>query len=286
MSEHNRFAVEAGDRDGGAGWRYDCPPALVHHAYAEAEALVAVSDGIAAEMAAFAAVPRQRVATVYNPVAGPELAAQAAAPLAHAWLAPGQPPVILGVGMLKPQKDFATLIRAFARLRADRPARLVILGDTRGDGKDLAYRDELHALPASLGIAPDVLFPGFVDNPFAWMARAGCFVLASRFEGLANVVIEAMACGCPVVSADCPSGPAEILDGGAFGRLVPVGDDVAMADAVAATLDDPPPRAALLARAALFTRARAADRYLALLFPAEAAAQTRPYPVVGAPAPR
>jgi glycosyltransferase involved in cell wall biosynthesis len=266
MSEHNRFAVEEGT---GTAWRYDCPPALARPAYARAQALVAVSGGIAREMSAFAGVPPDRIVTVHNPAAGPHVAAGAAAPLDHPWFAPGQPPVVLGVGMLKPQKDFPTLVRAFARVRAGRPARLVILGDTRGD-KDHGYAEALRALPGELGIAEHVAFPGFVDNPFAWMARAGCFVLASRWEGLGNVVIEALAAGCPVVSTDCPSGPAEILAGGTFGRLVPVGDDAAMAEAIAATLDAPPRRADLQARAGLFTAAGTADRYLELLFPAGA----------------
>ena len=264
MTEHNRFEVERGP--GGPTWRYDCPPALVHHAYAEADALVAVSDGIADEMAAFAGIPRDRVATVYNPVTGPHLLDRAAEPLAHPWLQPGQPPVILGVGMLKPQKDFATLIRAFALLRSRRDARLVILGDARSDAKDLAYKAELTALPEALGIAADVQFPGFVANPQAWMARAACFVLSSRWEGLGNVLIEALACGCPVVSTDCPSGPGEILAHGKYGRLVPVADPAAMADAIAATLEAPPAREMLLARAELFSSARAVDGYLGLLF--------------------
>lgn len=262
LSEHNRFAVEG---DGAGGWRYDCPPALARRAYAGAGALVAVSDGIAAEMAAYAGLPRDRVVTVHNPVAGPHIAAAAAAPLDHPWLAPGEPPVVLGAGTLKPQKDFPTLVRAFAKLRARRPARLVILGDARGQAKDLAHRDELRALPGALGVAADVAFPGFVANPFAWMARAGCFALSSRWEGFGNVVVEALACGCPVVSTDCPSGPAEILDGGRFGRLVPVGDADALAGAIAATLDVSPDRERLRARAGLFGRARAADRYLGLL---------------------
>ena len=273
MSEHNRFAIE--QDQGGSTWRYDCPPALVHHAYAEAEALVAVSDGIAAEMAAFAGVPRDRVVTVYNPVAGPHLTRRAGEPIDHPWLRPGEPPVILGVGMLKPQKDFATLIRAFAQLRASRAARLVILGDARGDAKDIACKAELLALPGELGIAADVQFPGFVDNPQTWMARAACFVLSSRWEGLGNVLIEALACGCPVVATDCPSGPAEILAGGAFGRLVPVGDPAAMAAAIAATLDAPPAAAVLEARADHFSIDRAVDRYAALLFGDELSARAR-----------
>jgi glycosyltransferase involved in cell wall biosynthesis len=264
MTEHNRFAVE---RDtGGSTWRYDCPPLLVRHAYAEADALVAVSDGIADEMASFAGLPRDRVATVYNPVAGPHLAERAAEPLDHPWLQPGEPPVILGVGMLKPQKDFATLVRAFAQLRAKRAARLVILGDARGDAKDIACKADLLELPAALGVAADVQFPGFADNPQAWMARAKCFVLSSRWEGLGNVLIEALACGCPVVATDCPSGPAEILAGGTYGRLVPVGTPEAMADAIAATLDNPPVPDDLRARADHFSIERSVERYTALLF--------------------
>lgn len=268
MTEHNRFSIDRAD--GSTGWRYDVPPGLARHAYAEADALVAVSDGIAEDMAAFAGLPREHVLTVHNPVTGPHLAACAAVPLDHPWLRPGEPPVILGVGMLKPQKDFATLIRAFALLRARRPARLVILGDVRGDAKDAANKAELLALPGQLGIADNVLFPGFADNPQAWMARAACFVLSSRWEGLGTVLIEALGCGCPVVSTDCPSGPREILDGGRYGRLVPVADPVAMADAISHTLGTPPQRASLLARAELFSTGRAAERYLRLLFGAPA----------------
>ncbi|MGD9512400.1 MAG: glycosyltransferase, partial [Geminicoccaceae bacterium] len=263
MTEHNRFRIARDD--GSEAWRYDVAPALARHAYAEAEALVAVSDGIAEDMATFAGLPRERVRTVHNPVTGPHLEARAAAPLDHPWLAPGAPPVILGVGMLKPQKDFATLIRAFAQMRAERPARLVILGDVRGDAKDQAHKEELLALPAELGIAGDVLFPGFVDNPQAWMARAACFVLSSRWEGLGNVLVEALACGCPAVSTDCPSGPREILDGGRYGRLVPVADSPAMAQAIAATLDQAPPPELLRGRAELFSVRRSVDRYLELL---------------------
>jgi glycosyltransferase involved in cell wall biosynthesis len=264
LSERDRFEVE--HEQGGTAWRYGCSPALVHRAYAEANGLVAVSDGLADKLAAFAGVARSRVTTIYNPVAGPHLLERAAEPLDHPWLQPGQPPVILGVGMLKPQKDFATLIRAFALLRSRLDARLVILGDARGNAKDLACKAELAALPEALGVAAHVQFAGFVPNPQPWMTRAACFVLSSRWEGLGNVLIEAMACGCPVVSTDCPSGPSEILAGGRHGRLVPIADPAAMADAIAATLADPPERALLLARAAQFSIDRSVSRYLELLF--------------------
>ncbi len=109
--------------------------------------------------------------------------------------------------------------------------------------------------------------PGFVDNPYAFMARAAVFVLSSTYEGLPGVLIQALACGCPVVSTDCPSGPREILDHGRFGPLVPVGDDAALAAAIEQVLDTPPPSERLRARAELFSVDRAVDRSLELLFP-------------------
>ena len=155
-------------------------------------------------------------------------------------------------------KDFATLIRAFARLRATRPARLVILGEGPEHGS-------LEQLARQLGVAPDVDLPGFTINPYAFMARADVFALASRVEGLSNAIIEALACGCPVVSTDCPNGPAEVLEHGRYGRLVPVGDEAALTEAIAATLQASPDRDKLRRRAADFSVERATERYLQLL---------------------
>jgi glycosyltransferase involved in cell wall biosynthesis len=123
------------------------------------------------------------------------------------------------------------------------------------------------ALAAELGVASDVALTGFIANPYPYMKRAGVFVLSSRYEGLSNVLIQALACGCPVVSTDCPHGPAEIVEGRAYGRLVPVGDAQAMAAAIQATLDEPPDRNRLRQRGAYFTVERAVDAYLALLLP-------------------
>ena len=167
--------------------------------------------------------------------------------------------------MFKPQKDFLTLVRAFARVREQRPARLMILGQPV-PGKYEGYAAELMALPAQLGVADDVSFPGWVDNPFKYMARAGVFALSSAWEGLANVIIEALACGCPVVSTDCPSGPAEILDGGRLGPLVSVGDDKALAAAILEVLDAPPERERLKEEIAPFTAKQSVDRYVELMF--------------------
>ena len=226
--------------------------------YPEADRIVAVSDGVADDLARVIAVPRSRITTIYNPIFRPEILIQAQARLGHAWFAPGTPRVILAIGKLKPQKDFACLIRAFTRVRALRPARLLILGEG-------PQREALLSLARKLRVENDVALPGFVANPFAYMGRAAVFVLSSAWEGLSNVIIEALACGCPVVSTDCPSGPAEILDGGTYGRLVPVGDDAALANAILATLDNPPPRDRLRDRAQFFSVDCAVERYLDVL---------------------
>ena len=137
--------------------------------------------------------------------------------------------MVLAAGRLVALKGFDTLLRAFARVRQQMPARLVILGEG-------SERSNLERLAAELGVAADVDMPGFDPNPFRYMKRAGVFVLSSRYEGLPNVLIQAMACGCPVVSTDCPNGPAEILDGGRYGPLVPVDDVEALAYAMAQAL--------------------------------------------------
>jgi len=226
--------------------------------FAEADAVIAVSKAIAEDIAQHTGVARHRIRTIYNPVFTEDLIAKASAHLAHPWFAEGGPPVILGVGRLAAHKDFPTLIRAFAVVRNRRPARLVILGEG-------SLRWDLTTLAQSLGIAADIDMPGYVSNPLAWMSRASVFVLSSSCEGLPGVLIEAMAAGCRVVSTDCPSGPAEILENGAYGRLVPVGDHVALAEAIATTLDAPHDPQGLMARAADFSVNRAVDEYLEVL---------------------
>jgi len=199
--------------------------------YPHADGIVAISDGVADDLARAAGLPLDSITVVYNPAVTPVVEALAGASPPEKYLAAGSLPVILGVGRLTAQKDFSTLIRAFARVRSCTPCRLVILGEGE-------LRDELKALADSLGLDGDVSMPGFVDNPYACMSRAAVFVLSSRWEGFGNVIAEAMACGCPVVSTDCPSGPAEILEGGRWGRLVPVGDADALAEAMLATLSE------------------------------------------------
>ena len=263
VSEHNDL------RQGhpmGEGHRLRRLVALQRRLYPTADAVVAVSRGVAEDVAARSGLARERITVVHNPAVTPEIARLSREPVAHPWFTGTGVPVVLAVGRLGAAKDFPMLIRAFARLRADRPTRLVVLGkdkDARKTEKRVAvYR----ALAAGLGVADDVDFPGFVANPFAWMARASVLAVSSRHEGFCNVIAEALACGCPVVSTDCPSGPAEILDGGRYGRLVPVGDAAAMAEALGATLDVPPDLATLRQRAQAFSLDRAVDRYEELLF--------------------
>lgn len=249
-----------------AGRRRELVPAL-RRAYAMAEARVAVSRELGRVTAAELGLAPGSFEVIYNPVVEPGLQAQAATPPGHPWLEPGEPPAILAVGRIEPQKDYPTLLHAFARLRATRPCRLLILGGAKREPAADPVVAELEALAASLGIADALDLAGFVANPAAFMAHAAMLVLPSRHEGLGNVLIEALAVGCPVVSTDCPHGPREILADGAFGRLAPVGDPVALAHAMAATLEAPPDRARLQARGAEFSVERAVDAYLRLLLP-------------------
>ena len=232
-------------------------PRLLRAFYPWASSIVAVSEGAADDLARTSGLRRDSVRVVYNPVITPEMLAMAARRPDHPWFAPGEPPVILGVGRLTAQKDFPSLVRAFARLRERRPARLIILGE----GED---RSALEGLVASLGVGDDVLLPGFRPDAMSFMAGASLFVLSSAWEGLPTVLIEAMAAGTRVVSTDCPSGPREILQEGRLGRLVPVGDAAALAEAMERTLAEasvPLPADAL----APYTREAAVDNYLRLI---------------------
>lgn len=205
--------------------------------YRRADGVIAVSAGVADAVVDVMGVPRDRIATLYNPVVTSEMQAFATEDPGHPWLG-ADVPVVLAVGSLTPRKDYPTLVRAFARLRSHMPARLLVLGE----GPE---RPRIAALAEELGVAADVDLAGFQANPYAYMARADVFAAASRLEGLPGALVQALACGCPAVATDCPSGPAEVLEGGALGELVPVGDADALADALERTLQRPPDRARL-----------------------------------------
>ena len=236
---------------------------LVRALYPGTDALVAASRGVADDVAAIAGIDAGRITVIPNPVVTADLARQARAHVEHAFLRGTGPPVIVGVGRLVRQKDFATLVAAFERVRAERPARLLILG--AGDPREAETETSLRALIARLGLDDEVNLVGWVDNPAAYVARSDVFALSSIYEGFGNVVAEALAVETPVVSTDCESGPAEILEGGRHGRLVPVGDPAALAAGILATLADPPDSAALYQRAERYRTERIVEEYLGVL---------------------
>ncbi len=204
---------------------------LKRRLYKQADHITTVSEGVKAELVEILGLNARNIAVVYNPIVTSELQVLAKEPVEHLWFF--QPiPIILAAGRLVPEKDFATLIRAFAQVRSIREARLMILGEG-------PLRSELSELARSLGIERDVALPGFDKNPFKYMARCALFVLSSRFEGLPGVLIQAMACGSPVISTACPSGPSEIIDDEVDGLLVPVGNVHRLADRIGYLLDNP-----------------------------------------------
>lgn len=232
----------------------------MHYLFPKADAVVAVSQGAASDLARFANLDRKTITVIYNPIVD-EAKPSVAPPLSPlAWWT-GSHLKLLAVGTLKEIKDFSTLLRAFALLRKQRDARLLILGEGE-------CRSELEALARQLGINGDVFMPGFVkENLTSYYQQADLFVLSSTGEGFGNVVVEALAAGTPVVSTDCPSGPREILCDGKFGRLVPLGDAQALAIAMEESLSAQHDTAALMARAQYFSIDKAVDEYLTLLFP-------------------
>jgi glycosyltransferase involved in cell wall biosynthesis len=230
----------------------------IRAAYRHADAIIAVSEGVAADVLAIARLPPERVQVVRNPVVTADLARLAAADVAHPWLSDPAVPVVMGIGRLTRQKDFPTLIRAFAQLRRVRPARLLILGE----GAD---RAALLDLARTEGVAGDVALPGFQANPYPWLARARLFVLSSAWEGSPNALTEALALGVPVVSTDCRSGPRELLAGGRYGPLVPVGDAAALATAMNDVLARPLPADELTSAVLDYGAERSARRYLEVL---------------------
>ena len=252
-----RNHITTSARRGKSRWMRSVPR-IIKRFFPRADLIVAPSRGVAEDVREITEIAPEKIRVVHNPVFRPEIFELAAEDPAHPWLADAAIPVVIAAGKLKPQKDFETLLRAFAGVRARRSARLMILGR----GPD---RQALLDLAQALGVSDDFQLPGHVRNPYAFFRRASVFVLSSAWEGLPNVLIEAMACGCPVVSTDCPSGPGEILDGGRIGRLVPVGDVVQMTEAIVATLDSPPAAEEMIRRAREFSFDEAIAGYESIL---------------------
>lgn len=254
ISEHNPLGETLAS---GAGLSWRVMPPLIRRYYPRADAIIAVSNEVAASVARAAARAERRVSVVPNPALTDECARRMREELEHPWFTDGAPPVVLSVGRLVDQKDFPTLVRAFARVRARRAARLLILGEG-------AQRGQIQALCDSLGLGGDVALPGHIDNPYPFYARSAVFALSSMFEGFGNVLVEAMAAGTSVVATRC-GGPAEILADGKYGPLTPVGDDQALAEAIHSLLDHPTPPACLQKRAEEFKVSAIAPLYLQAL---------------------
>jgi glycosyltransferase involved in cell wall biosynthesis len=264
LSIHNHISLFA---QNATRWKHKLTPFLAYLFYPWASEMVAVSKGVAEDLAHITSVPLDKIKVIYNPIITSEFLEQSLKPIDHPWFSQKQKsqiPIILGVGRLEQQKNFDTLIRAFAKVKAHYPfpVRLVILGEG-------SLRISLEKLTHTLGLSDSIALLGFVDNPYAYMTQASVFVLSSVFEGFGNVLCEAIAAGTPVVSTDCKSGPAEILDGGKYGKLVAVGDVDSMAEAILQTLKHPPDTERLRQRGNQFSVNRAVAEYLQVLQPIE-----------------
>ena len=250
-------------------WYARILPLLTRIFYRAADGIITVSRGIRDDLVQIAPGLADKATVIYNPVIDDDILAKAREAPEHPWMQDGVAPVIIGVGRLTRQKNFDLLLRAFARVCTRRDARLILLGDGN-------RRAHLEQRIAELGLEDRVDLHGFTSNPYAYMANASLFVLSSVYEGLPTVLIEALACGCPVVSTNCPSGPREALEEGRWGALVPMHDDDALANAIQESLDTPHDRQELRRRGRTFNVEASIGRYLVTLFPKGAADRATP----------
>ncbi|NCU32179.1 MAG: glycosyltransferase [Candidatus Moranbacteria bacterium] len=196
---------------------------LVSILYKRANSIIAVSEGVSESIRKNLKFPPQNTEVIYNPIDFEKILLLSKDEINFPWK--DNLPIIISLGRLTSQKDFSCILEAFLITKQRHPSHLVILGE--GEQREL-----LHQLSEQLKISDDVWLPGFQDNPYPFLARSSLYVLSSRFEGLPNVLIEALALNIPIVSTNCPSGPKEILANGKYGRLVPVGDPIALAEAM------------------------------------------------------
>ncbi|NCT41653.1 MAG: glycosyltransferase [Alphaproteobacteria bacterium] len=222
ITERNFFSLKIKDSN---QMRDKFLPLLVRMLYRFADEIVAISKGVAQDISMIAKLHPNKVKCIYNPVITSKTLAALNENNIESPLAPQSDKVIIASGRLVPQKDYITLLHAFSKLLQKENATLIILGE--GD-----LRSDLEKLTDELKISNKVSFKGFVDNPLSYMKKADLFVLSSQWEGFGNVLVEALICGLPIVSTDCPAGPSEILEGGKYGTLVEVGNVDALAQAM------------------------------------------------------
>lgn len=230
---------------------------LMRFLYPLADKIIAVSQEMARELVFKLGLKGDKVKSIPNPVNIEMIHERANEKLTHDWLSNGQQPLLVAVGRLEAQKDYLTLIEAFAKLRSKKNVRLVILGEGR-------QREILEQKIRECQVSDVIELPGFSENPYAWMKSCDLFVMSSLMEGFPVVMVEAMACGARIVSTNCPTGPAEILENGRWGRLVPVSDANALANAMLEALEDlgsPNVRK----RAEQFQTEKITDQYLSIL---------------------
>lgn len=221
-----------------------------------ADALTCVSKDMVAQYRKIFRSPPH--VCVYNIVDDAHSRARMHEPVDHRWLLDGRTPVLIAAGRLAPWKGFSDLIEAMTLLKGKRNARLLILGDG-------PLRNELQSMIDSRDLQDAVELVGYVTNPLKYFSKADVFVLSSLVEGLPNVLVEAMMCGCTPVSTDCPTGPSEVLQADKYGYLVPVSDPPAMAAAIERALDNPIPKELLDEAVEPFEESRVIDRHFELL---------------------
>lgn len=226
--------------------------------YRFADSVIVPSLGLGVEMKKLVQIDETKLHVINNPVVTEKLKKLSLQSIDEVWLKQKKYPLILAVGSLEKRKDFTTLIKAFAMLLSQKQARLIILGE----GKE---RSNLTQLVEKLGVAEQVKLPGFRQNPYAYMKKADLFVLSSLREGSGAVLVEALACGTPVVSTACPVGPDEILQQGKLGKLVSTGDIKGLSEAMLETLLNPLPEQQLLEGAEAFRSDLSARQYLKAL---------------------
>lgn len=230
--------------------------------YSKADWIIALCQDMATALTAQMGASPHKIKVIYNPTVSDGLKELAREQVKEPFFNEPQAPVIVSVGRFDEQKDFKTLIDAFAAALKRRPCRLALIGDGR-------LANQIKALIESHGIQKHVFLPGFASNPYKYIAKSAMFALSSRYEGLANALIEAQACGAPTIATDCPTSPREILLDGRAGLLVEPGDSAALADAIVLYLTDAELRAerakTATANLSRFDAAQNAQKYLEFL---------------------
>ncbi len=253
ISEHSATSVAT---SASSDLRLKVLPKLMAWSYPKADGLIAVSEGVASDVAYLTGVDKQKINVIHNPIVSKYFERKCHSSANHEFFGTRDIPVIISAGRFVPAKDFSTLIRAFGGVIKVRDARLIILGEG-------PQRPELELLAQDLGLGEKISMPGYVPNPYPYFRKSDLFVMSSRWEGFGNVIVEALACNTPVVATDCPNGPSEILENGAWGRLISVGSPEEMADAIVEALEKA--KVDVISRAYDFTVEKAATKYLELM---------------------